>query len=365
MKELSFQDIEDILLGCTILGTGGGGEMEEGLGLMREVYDAGHKVKLATFDEAPDDALICTPYLLGALDLREKQKPEYQRLPQSPEPAITAAYRKLETLCGDRFFGTVCCEMGGANTAVAFYTAAMHGAVVIDADPAGRAVPEITHSTYYLNNLPVGTLVAANEFGETFVVENVSDDLRAEQLMRAICQESANDIAVVDHAMRVDEIKGALIHGTITKALTLGRAVRVAKEEGVNVAKEIARLGEGNLIFTGEVAGVSYVTEKGFTVGAIDIAEDAKHDSNRFRIEVKNENMAGYRNGKIAVTIPELICLIDEEAGLPITNPNCYVGQKVAVVVLPAPKEFTTPRGLSVFGPAYLGLNMPFKPTVQ
>ena len=39
MKELSFQDMKDILLGCTVLGTGGGGEMSEGLALINEVIE--------------------------------------------------------------------------------------------------------------------------------------------------------------------------------------------------------------------------------------------------------------------------------------------------------------------------------------
>ena len=41
MKQLSLADMQDLLLGCTILGTGGGGEMSEGLALLEDVYHKG------------------------------------------------------------------------------------------------------------------------------------------------------------------------------------------------------------------------------------------------------------------------------------------------------------------------------------
>ena len=35
MKKLSKQDIIDILYGCTVLGTGGGGSLEKGLAMLQ------------------------------------------------------------------------------------------------------------------------------------------------------------------------------------------------------------------------------------------------------------------------------------------------------------------------------------------
>ena len=55
-----------------------------------------------------------------------------------------------------------------------------------------------------------------------------------------------------------------------------------------------------------------------------------------------------------------MICLIDTQTGDPVTNPHAHEGQQVAVLILPAPAPFLTPRGLEVFGPAYAGLDTPF-----
>ncbi len=362
MKQLSLADMQDLLLGCTILGTGGGGEMSEGLALLEDVYHKGLPVTLVSLQEAPDDAMVCTPYLLGALDLSEKRHPKYQRLPQSEAPAICAAYSRLEQHLNTTFYGTLCCEMGGSNTAVAFYTAALNGGVVIDADPAGRAVPEITHSTYYLNNLPAAPIVAANTFDEVFIVEHVKDDLRAEQLMRALCQESANDNACIDHAMKVKDIKHAVIEGTLSKAWKLGVTARQAQQKGRDVASSIALMGNGFVSFRGDIEHFSFDTQAGFTVGDVKISGTGKFAHHCYTLAVKNENLVAYFDGELDVTIPDLICVIDTETGLPVTNPHYHKGQSVAVIILPAPTEFTTSRGLSVFGPAYAGIDASYRP---
>jgi len=72
--------------------------------------------------------------------------------------------------------------------------------------------------------------------------------------------------------------------------------------------------------------------------------------------------MAAWRNGDVVATVPDLICVIDTDTAEPVTNPHARVGQRVAVVFLPAPAAFTTEKGLSVFGPAYAGIDQPYTP---
>lgn len=46
-------------------------------------------------------------------------------------------------------------ELGGENTAEALHVALLMDLPLIDADPAGRSVPELQHSTYYVKNVPI------------------------------------------------------------------------------------------------------------------------------------------------------------------------------------------------------------------
>ena len=118
MRTLSRQDLVDLLHGAAILGAGGGGEISEGLDYIDAALAAGKVFNLASLAEAPDEALACTPYLLGAIsDLPPEEEALYAGLPQSSEPPILSAYDRFERYLGAQFYGTLACEMGGANTA--------------------------------------------------------------------------------------------------------------------------------------------------------------------------------------------------------------------------------------------------------
>ncbi len=363
MKELNRQDLSDILYGAAILGAGGGGELDEGFALIDRALAAGKTFKLMSIDEVPDDALICTPYLLGAISgLSDEEEQKYVGLPRSEIHPVLIAYDAFQKHLKKSFYGTTACELGGSNTAVAFFAAAMNDHFIIDADPAGRAVPEITHSTYYFAGLPASPIVAANEFGETFVINHVADDQRAETLVRALCQVSRNDIAAIDHALEMRVLKDVLIAGTISKAMHLGRTWRDAHINTDTMAQVIAEAGHGAVAFTGQVAASGHETRDGFTYGSIEIDGDGEYAGQQFKITLKNENLVGWLNGEVHVTIPDLICLLDITTGQPVTNPHAVKGQLVAVVLFPAPVEFTSEKALSVFGPAYAGINECYEP---
>lgn len=366
MKTLTRQNLADILYGAAILGTGGGGELQEGFALIDDALSKGKTFRMVSLDEAPQDALVCTPYILGAISaLPEHEARRYERLPRIAEPAILAAYRRFQDYLGQEFYGTISCELGGSNTAVAFYAAAMSGHCIIDADPAGRAVPEITHSTYYLNGLPAAPIVMANSFGEALICENVMDDKRAEHIVRALSMASGNEIAAIDHALEISQIRDAVIPGAISMAMQMGAVWREACRAGGDVAQLIADQGNGFVAFRGCIDDSDWKTEEGFTIGNISISGNDRFQGNCYRIWLKNENMIGWLNDSVHATIPDLICMIDVDTGEPVTNPNYRQGQNVAVIVLPAPEAFTTPKGLEAFGPGYAGLEQAYRPAVS
>ena len=366
MRELSRQDVLDMLAGSAILGTGGGGDIEEGLEYIDAAEAAGKRFVLAAVDELPDDAMVCTPYLLGALEPSDGDSPgDYERLPKSDTPAIMTAFRRLESYNGKTFKGMIACELGGANTAVAAYVAAMTDVCLIDADVAGRAVPEITHSTYFLNGLDASPAVLANEFGECFILENLHDDLRAESVIRALAKVSRNDVSVIDHALPMAEVRESLIKGTMTKSLELGRAFREAKASGNDVADKVAEVGGGEVVFRGEISSASYRDEDGFTFGEVVIAGGDKFAGSEYKVDVKNENMVSWLDAELHATIPDLIIIVDLQSDEPVTNPNLKPGMDCAVVVLPAPEQFLTEKALEIFGPAYVGLNTPYRSVLK
>lgn len=363
MKKLNKQDLYDIIYGCTILGTGGGGAIDEGLRLIDDALDKGKEFILANVNEIDDEELIATPYMCGAISpLTEEEENKYKHLPRVAEYPAIIALKALEEFFGKEFKGVVSTELGGGNTAVAFYVGAMLGKYIIDADPAGRSVPELQHSTYYINDLPIDPLAVANEFGDVAIFKEVVDDFRAEALVRSLAVVSKNSVSVVDHPAKMKDFKNAVIPGAITYALKIGKALRLAKEAGEDLAEKITEAGCGIVRFKGIVKDFNWETKEGFTVGDVIIEGTGKYSGSTYKMWYKNEHILSWVNDEIDVTVPDLICVVDDETKEPVTNPNFTKGMSLSVFALPSPKEWTTEKGLEVFGPKSFGFDIEYKP---
>ena len=262
---------------------------------------------------------------------------------------------------GKKMYAIGSTELGGENTAEALHVALLMDLPLIDADPAGRSVPELQHSTYYVKNVPIFPMGVATKFGEKIVIQNVADDLRAEDIVRAIAVVSDNLVGVADHANVGKVIKNSLIPGAITYAQEIGRVLRETKEAGGDVASAICDDKEGKVLFRGHISDYTCETRDGFNFGEIHLKGERDYTDEAYRIWFKNENIISYRNGEVDVIAPDLICMINGE-GNPMTTPNFEVGDKMTVIALPSPEIWTTPEGLECFGPKHFGFDVEYKP---
>jgi DUF917 family protein len=80
MRVLNESDLEHILLGCAVLGTGGGGEWKKGLERVKTDLKNGKEFKLASLNEVPDSAMVASPYYCGSLTASNLQ--EQAQIPQ-------------------------------------------------------------------------------------------------------------------------------------------------------------------------------------------------------------------------------------------------------------------------------------------
>lgn len=358
MRELTRQDVHDILLGCTVLGTGGGGSLEAGLALADRAFGAGKTFRMAALNEIPDDEWIGVPYMCGALTAEGGENP-LQRLKPLEESAPLLAFQAMEAYIGKRFYGVMSTELGGGNTAESLYAAAMLNRVIVDADPAGRAVPELQHSTFYLFDMPIDPLAVADAYGDTVIISRCVDDRRAEDLVRALAVASNNSVGVVDHPATASDMRGKVIDGAISGALKIGRTLRIARESGKDAADAIAAAAGGKVLFRGVVQAFEWESKEGFTFGTTTIQNGA----DQYRIWFKNENIISWLNGVIHVTVPDLICILDGDAK-PVQNPFVSEGMSVTVLALPAPEVWTGKRGLEVFGPRHFGCDVEYRPII-
>lgn len=62
----SLEEVEDLVLGATVLGTGGGSPIE-GFNMLRELIEKGLEIRVADIDDLPEDSTIVSPYYVGTI----------------------------------------------------------------------------------------------------------------------------------------------------------------------------------------------------------------------------------------------------------------------------------------------------------
>ena len=109
-----------------------------------------------------------------------------------------------------------------------------------------------------------------------------------------------------------------------------------------------------------QIADVSRVTKGAFNRGSLTIEGSGKFSDVTLGIEFQNENYVAFitkpdGSRDILATVPDLISLVDEDTGQPITTEEVRYGLRVAVIAMPCFPLWTTPQGLAAGGPVAFG----------
>ncbi len=350
MRELTADDIEALAVGAWILGTGGGGSPYHGLINMRRLYRQGTRVFLMDALALEDDDDVAVVSNMGAPLVSQ------ERLVDS---RLTArAVELMQEYLGCRFRGVMSIEIGGGNSIQPLMAAAHLGIPIIDADAMGRAYPEAQMTTFAVGNLAPAPLTSVDPRGNEVVVTRAADWKWMERTSRKICTEFGSVAATCKAPRRGIEVKRWAIHGTTTKAIRLGRAVMEANRRHDDPIDVILEAERGKRLFAGKVIEVERRTTEGFLRGSVSI-EGERRD--RIWINFQNEWVVVWRDRVPLATTPELICVLDSDTGEAIGTEMVRYGQRVTIIVLPAPEIFLTPRGLELVGPRAFGYDIDFR----
>ena len=157
------------------------------------------------------------------------------------------------------------------------------------------------------------------------------------------------------------EVKQTAIHGTLSLAKEVGKAVQKSQKNKQNPIENILKAYPGKLLFEGKITDLSRTTTDGFARGYVTINGTNNFSENELKIEFQNENLIAYINDKIECMVPDLICIIDTETGEPITTELLRYGFRVSVLALPAPENLCTKKALEVVGPKGFGYDFDYE----
>ena len=353
LRYLQDSDIDDLAIGAAILGTGGGGHPYIGKLLAREAIRLHGPVTIVDVDDVPDDAVAVSSANMGAPTVL------LEKLPQGDE--TLRAFLRLQEHMSRRITHLVPLEAGGNNSTTPITVAAKVGLPVVDGDFMGRAFPELQMVTASIFGLPASPMVLSDDKGNLAVVEGI-DNLSTERLARSITVAMGGIAMIALYVMTGKQLKQAAIPATLRLAQELGRLVRESHAARVNPVEAVVGKLNGFIVFTGRVQDVDRRTEGGFARGTVSLGGLQGDSGSTMRIDFQNEYLVATRDGEIAVSVPDLIIVLDLESGQPITTAELRFGLRVAVIATSSDARWQSPAGLALVGPRSFGYEFDYVP---
>ena len=243
------------------------------------------------------------------------------------------------------------------------------GLPVVDADGMGRAFPELSMETFAVYGVH-GSPLAHRRRARTrrVIIDTGDDDRQMEWLARGITIRLGGVAHIAEYPMTGAEVKRTAVPRTISMALALGRAIRLAREEHARPSKQSPKRSSIDAVLAppgavrGQDRGRRAPHDRGIRQGPAVISplEPTAANELRSRSRTKTSSPAE-RRGRLAI-VPDLICVVDAETAEPITTEGLRYGQRVRVLGISTPAMMRTPEALAAFGPAAFGLEERFVP---
>jgi len=362
------QDILDFTRGADFLSANGGGNPDE-FGLrshLEEDLTRGRDLSWVDLGELPDDARVVCPVFSGSIAPQSFDLSGTERdlgLKQVIERPLVAAVRELEALTGKEFDYVIAAEIGGINTGAALDTAANLGLEIVDADYAGRAVPESTCSTPSLHGKAVYPMVLVDFYGDVIYVKDVQNNRMAERLVKHVAAGSLGLVGCARLSLAGKEVKEIAVPATLSECLRIGRTIRQAREAGQDPVQAIVHeLDQAWMLFQGTIISRNWEDRQGYMWGEHEVEGEGDFAGQQLKLWFKNENHMSWLNGQPYVASPDIIELVDQQTGEPLSNTYMEKGHRVAVLGVRRRPQFDNEQGLEALGPHHWGFDIDFRP---
>ena len=355
-RKIGIKEIEDMALGATVLGAGGGGDPYVGKLMAIEAIKKYGEVELISPDEVPDDAVVCVSQMMGAPTIM------VEKICSGLEPMAT--YDELVKELGQEPYAIHAVEAGGVNSTIPFILAATRRIPVVDCDLMGRAFPELQMTTLGINGVKGQPAVMADEKGNTVTVRAI-DDKWLERISRQATSVMGGYTILASYPCTGRQLKDYCIPDTPTLCEEIGRTLREAREQHADPIEAVLNVTNGFRLFRGKVVDVERKTDGMFVRGRAVVDGLDQDKGSQLIIEFQNENLIALRDGQPVTTSPDLIMSLDMESGSPVTTEGLKYGARIVVVGMPCAPQWRTPEGLAVVGPRAFGYDIDYVPVEQ
>jgi hypothetical protein len=215
LKALTYQDLLDLADGAAIFSAGGGGDPEVGYRIVDKLVSQGYTVKLVAPSEVSDNAKVVNFACVGATTAIE----------YDPDAAVKTL-KALEEYAGFSAYATIPVELGGFNTLAAVDVAVRCSILVVDADGAGRSVPEVHLKVYTIDSSPLAPMVIADLHAKNIViVKETMDSMAAERIARILAAEWNQSAYTARRILTGAQVKTSPIQLSLSMCMRMGKSL--------------------------------------------------------------------------------------------------------------------------------------------
>jgi len=366
-KLQTLEDCDDFIQGCLFLGTGGGGSPEKGRRMLKAALDDGIVPKWVDAADISDDAWTVTPYGMGSIaPLSQDTEQEIERLglvAKVGDEAMAEVVKELGAYLGKPIGCLVAAEIGAGNSPAPLVTGARMGIPVVDGDYAGRAVPEEMQATTYLYGKNSWPVASVDKWGNVVIVKYTVSSHMFERIGKMLAVAAYGGTTMAGTPLPGGEMKEVLVHGTLTKSLAIGQAMRKARSKGEDPIDAALEVTGGWRLFEGVVTGKDWEDRGGYMYGTTHVKGTGDYKGQTLDVWFKNENHVTWLNGEPWICSPDLVSLLYRDSGEGTTNSDIKEGDEVVAVGVKGLEAFRTEFGLDkAAGPRYFGFDIDYRP---
>jgi DUF917 family protein len=225
----------------------------------------------------------------------------------------------------------------------------------------GRAFPEGQMTSFAIAGLPMLPLVMSDIRANEVIIPRAESPKWMERIARKALTEMGAVAATCKGPRTGREIKNHGILYSTTKAIRIGRTVHDARRRHEDPIAALIEAEAGVMLFKGKVQDISRRATEGFLRGRARVEGIDGDRGSVLELEFQNEFAVAWRDGEVVDTTPDIICVMDSVSGEAIGTEMIRYGQRITVIVLPAPDFFLTPKGLEATGPRAFGYDFDYK----
>lgn len=322
--------------GAAIFSAGGGGCPEAGQKIIEKLVSNGYNSKLVMPSEVPRKAKVVNFACVGATAAIKYDS-----------KAAVKTLKALEEFAGFSAYGIIPVELGGFNTLVAIDVATRCGIPIVDADGAGRSVPEVHLKVYTIDNIPLTPMVVSDIYARNIVIVRETLDSKAcERIARLLATEWDQNAYTARRILTGAQVRTSPVQLSLTKSMHIGRLLRVA----ANPIEAVLKKAGGLRLFEGVVDSMKQKTKSGFTFINIKIQGIHQFTGSTMELKAKNEVLGAYNNGKLVALAPDIITTLRFKTGRCVTAEKIKKGDELVVVGISAPLKWRSLEGLRLWG---------------